>query len=488
MRTIHLPIWFFLVAAVLGIAGLRADEPSDWPTIAGNMQRTAFAPIAPAPPYQARWYWVNGKRAVLKKGQTVILPGDLPNFYTVRFSAFAQPMVKDGIAYIGSTAGELFAIDVMTGENKWKAKASGPILHSVTVGEDAVYTSSSWAVDAFSLDGKKLWSFKDRSFGAFRACPALDRGTVLVGSFTGLFYGLDAKTGNEKWHYDVGAPIFHCPAVDENAVYFGAEDMHAYALNTAGGKLLWKSERLHGITFGHYWPVVAAKQGVVIFRTAPVLYSGAGPVARKGQDNRQAQEALRKYLLEDNPHARTLYILNLKDGKERVQVAAGYVGMDDIPALPIVRDDGSILAWYYARDGAMQKLGAWSGYSVPADFGIIDLKTGYFKLLGPTGSTTPPAITRNDDFHWNSMGGKYLFGIQHGLHWGVVSIDGKGTHTPNSLQRYWLDMNKNLKRGTVWVRNDEGHVAPTLLKDAVLVQPACGLYIACYESAPTKGK
>ena len=51
-------------------------------------------------------------------------------------------------------------------------------------------------------------------------------------------------------------------------MYFAAEDMHAYSIRVADGKLRWKSERMHGLTVKHSWPVVAAKQGAVIFRTA----------------------------------------------------------------------------------------------------------------------------------------------------------------------------------------------------------------------------
>jgi len=435
--------------------------------------------------------WANGERLV--PGEAELTRGRfsweiLPDLITARFMSLAQPMARNGVAYIGSIAGQLYAIDIKTGGTKWLTQASGPILHSVTVSDGAVFVATLRGLDAFDRDGKKLWTFEDPHRGGFWGCPALASGAVLIGGLTGYFYGVDAKTGQRKWEFRAGPAIYQCPAVYEKSVFFGAEDMHAYCLDIETGKLKWKSDRLHGVTFGHYWPVVASKAGVVMFRTSGLEHghgSGMRAVEKAPADYRGAQAALRKHL-EANPHARSFFVLNLADGKERVMVACGYFGsQSDIPPPPIVRPDGSALTWHYSKRGAFQPGGRFAHYASPVDFGTIDFETGFFRRLGPMGSLKYPCIVRFDDFHSNTMGGKYLFGMQAGLHWGCIPLDGKGPRADEGFHNHLNRFRQSGKRGSVGYlgRNEHGAVAPTILEDVVLVNPMNGVCIIAYESA-----
>ncbi len=473
-------------------AGAAAD--GEWPTVAHDFQRTSYAAACPAPPYRVRWVWTNGAPlpAEKVKGLRNRVPDDLlPDFLSARFHSLAQPMVRGGVAYIGSVEGEVFAIGVKTGETKWRTKAGGPILHCVTVGEQAVFAATMRGVDAAGLDGKPLWRFEDPRLDSFWACPALDGGLVLAGDTGGTFYALDAASGKPRWTFQAGGPIYQTPAVHGGAVYFGAEDMHVYSLEAATGRLRWKSERLHGVSFGHYWPVVAAKAGKLLVRTSPfVKTAGCEAVNKAPFDHQKAQEALRAYF-EKNPNQRDLFTLNLADGKETVQVITGHFGSQgDLAPVPIVRDDGSVLAWYYSKEGSFQRPKQWGGYDVPVDFGAIDFQTGWLKSLGPPGTTRPPAITRNDDFHHNTLGGNWLFGLQDGLGFGCVPLDGKGARldwmcdSPAFMQDLCFGSNVKAKHGKVGFlgRNEGGAVCATLLPDTVLVNPACGPYIIAFES------
>ena len=65
------------------------------------------------------------------------------------------------------------------------------------------------------------------------AQPMVRQGVAYIGS-------IDLKTGKAAWEFKTGGEIYHCPAVFDGTVYFGA-DMYAYALETATGKLKWKS-------------------------------------------------------------------------------------------------------------------------------------------------------------------------------------------------------------------------------------------------------
>lgn len=467
------------------------EVAADWPTVAGNLQRTNFTPAHPRPPLRLRWIWVNGapisnEHLAKSRSSARIALEALPNFYTARFAPLAQPVVRRGEAYIGSVGGEVFAIDLASGQTKWKAAASGPILHCVTVGPEAVYAATLRGIDAFSLDGKKLWTLRCERLGSFYCCPAHDGTTVLAGSLAGNFYGIDAATGEARWSQHIGAPIYHCPAVHDGKVIFGAEDMHVYALDVATGKEVWKSPRLPGVSFGHYWPVVAAKAGKLLVRTSPyVKTAGSSVMGSKDVpfDYDKSQEVLREYFKE-NPDLRDFFVLDLSDGTEAVRVATGHAGSQgDLTPPAIVRDDGSALAWHYAKEGAFQKSGQWGHYDRPMDLGTIDFTTGRFRRLGPTGTTAPPAITRNDDYHQNSMGGKYLWGVQNRLQMGMVAIDGTSADFRGwQMHGVVRDFQKQGLVGFLG-RCEAGAVGPSITADVVLSNPHDGLYILAFESA-----
>ena len=482
------------LAACLAAAGaLAADAGTEWPTVQHDFLRSGYTHRAPAPPYRVRWVWTNGHRVDPQKvkGTRGFSPDLLPDFVGVRFMSLSQPMAAGGAAYIGSIEGDLYAIDVASGRTKWKAPASGPILHSVTVGAEAVYAATLRGVDAFDLAGRKRWTFEDPRRGGFWACPALASGRVLIGGLSGTFYALDALDGRPAWQFKAPAAIYQTPAAHDGSVFFGAEDMHAYCLDVRTGKRKWRSDRLAGVTFGHTWPVVAAKAGAVMFRTSGFEHghgSGMDAVAKAPQEYRGAQDALRRHL-QDHPHARSFFVLNLSDGRQKVFVACGYFGSQaDIPPPPIVRGDGAALAWHYAKDGAFQPKGRFAHYASPVDFGQIDFRTGLFRRLGPIGSLKYPAIVRFDDFHSNTMGGRYLFGMQAGLHWGCVPLDARGPTFGATFHNHLNRFRQSGKRGSVGYlgRNEHGAVAPTILTDVVLVNPMNGVCILAYESAAEK--
>jgi outer membrane protein assembly factor BamB len=113
------------------------------------------------------------------------------------------PAVANGIAYVGSGDGHVYAIDVATGKLRWKL-------------------------------------LLDSSFDA--SWPTVVNGTVYVGTGVdqGQFFALNAGTGAIIWKFRPGGGVFNSPAVVDGRVYFGANDGDVYALDAATGKLLWK--------------------------------------------------------------------------------------------------------------------------------------------------------------------------------------------------------------------------------------------------------
>ena len=51
---------------------------------------------------------------------------------------------------------------------------------------------------------------------------------------------LDLETGTELWTFAASGPIRLAPAVDQQRVYFGADDGFAYCVSAIDGQLIWK--------------------------------------------------------------------------------------------------------------------------------------------------------------------------------------------------------------------------------------------------------
>src|SRR5262249_28259565 len=117
--------------------------------------------------------------------------------------------------------------------------------------------------------GRPLWRFRARGRGGFWAAPAIEGGTVLIGSRDKTFYALRSADGRPGRSFHARGWIPTPAAVRHGRVFFGAEDeMAAYALRRRDGRLLWRRP-LPGQTFRDSWPVVDAPRKRVIFTTMP---------------------------------------------------------------------------------------------------------------------------------------------------------------------------------------------------------------------------
>src|ERR1019366_4710581 len=135
-----------------------------------------------------------------------------------------SPAVAAETVYVGSTGGNLYAIDRAAGTEKWHFEAKSRIASS----------------------------------------PAVSNGLVFFAAYDSNFYAVDAATGQLKWKFKTGGERrftarhlhgsqpasesmpdpFDCylssPVVWNGGGYFGSGDGNVYALDAASGALKWK--------------------------------------------------------------------------------------------------------------------------------------------------------------------------------------------------------------------------------------------------------
>ncbi len=92
---------------------------------------------------------------------------------------------------------------------------------------------------ALSLaDGKEKWKFHTEL--GFSAPAAVADGRVFAGDADGKFYCIEAATGKPLWGYEAGGEIDSGANFYKDKVLFGSQDATLYCLEQATGKLVWK--------------------------------------------------------------------------------------------------------------------------------------------------------------------------------------------------------------------------------------------------------
>src|SRR6266540_2031717 len=156
-----------------------------------------------------------------------------------------SPLVSAGTVYVGGNDGVLYALDAATGATKWAAGTGRMIQFPPAVSSNLVYVGSNGGtLSAFSAStGAKKWS---RGGSLFFWCPRVASGVVYVTDVavleTGSVEAYDAATGKRRWSASTSNVDASCPAVDGGSVYVGSTDGFVYALNALTGSPLWKAK------------------------------------------------------------------------------------------------------------------------------------------------------------------------------------------------------------------------------------------------------
>ncbi|HZI94218.1 MAG TPA: PQQ-binding-like beta-propeller repeat protein [Patescibacteria group bacterium] len=174
-----------------------------------------------------------------------------------------SPAIAEGVVYIASLDGHLYAVDQETGKEKWNFKSRMPIASSPAVAGGVVYfvssTGSLAALD--TATGKPKWVFAaeyERKFEAknlhgypsaaqtvpdawdiFTSSPAVADGKVFFGSGDGNVYAVDAQTGLLQWKFPTKDVVHSSPAVVNHTVYIGSWDSYLYAIDAETGQEKW---------------------------------------------------------------------------------------------------------------------------------------------------------------------------------------------------------------------------------------------------------
>jgi outer membrane protein assembly factor BamB len=230
----------------------------------------------------------------------------------------SSPAVVNGVLYVGSDDGNVYALNAATGALKWSVATGAPVQSSPAVAKSIVYVGSSNG-DVYALKastGASVWT-DDLSFlepAGFRTPPTVSGGVVYIQGESGTVYALDAGIGFDIW----AAPPASCGEESAAAVAFRKGTV--YATGFCGGEALSASngESLRSFS-GTSAPTVGQN---MVFSGAGGMYWGQAELTSAtrwnadyfGDDGDFTATALAGGVLYTGDTDRTLYALTAASG------------------------------------------------------------------------------------------------------------------------------------------------------------------------------
>ena len=207
-------------AAGLGVAGWELTRGGGSPPAAGPPPRKGSTPAA--------------------KTGTVPRGGRIWSFPTTQ-DVQSGIAVANGVVYVGSNDGSVYALDAAHGHQIWAFPTDGAIQSGIAVAGDAVYAGSSdgnvYAVRV--SNGRRIW--KSAVGGIMSSGIAVANGAVYGGCIGLPAFALRTSNGGRIWSIGPG----NSPqgvAVAGDVLYAGSTASGVFALHTSNGGTIWDSQ------------------------------------------------------------------------------------------------------------------------------------------------------------------------------------------------------------------------------------------------------
>jgi len=202
---------------------------------------------------------------------TIIPPLQIDKEIKLTEPIVSSPVFVDGVIYVGTLSGNIYAISIETGKVLFKYFAgfngkTSPIYASAAFAYSKVVVANSNGI-IYGLNaktGRKIFSYNAN--GAIYSSPAIYEGKIYIGVGApnpGLLC-LDLN-GKKIFKYKTKSPVHNSPVVYAKKVCFGTNRGYVYSINANTGRLFFKPYKSKaGLEFSS--PAIT-KNGDLIFAT-----------------------------------------------------------------------------------------------------------------------------------------------------------------------------------------------------------------------------
>jgi outer membrane protein assembly factor BamB len=157
------------------------------------------------------------------------------------FNVAGTPVVLEDKVIVHTADGSVCALSLSLDKVLWSTPVKGVGFFSgVSNGEVYVVSAKSRLVAVACSNGEIKWKHNLSRLFPVNMCPALAEGMVLFGAANGIFYALDAESGEEIWFHE-GDHAFGWtdPVVAFGKVYVGDRGGVINALDLKSGARVW---------------------------------------------------------------------------------------------------------------------------------------------------------------------------------------------------------------------------------------------------------
>ena len=239
-----------------------SNDKGNWQQYGGSIERTNVASTAISPPLTQVWdydasagfseYSVSVADSVVFIGTlqgevyaVQIRTGEKVGKYDFGYPVIGTPVVDDSMLYVAvaNTKRSLYGYNIQKGKVAWRAELGG-IETSPLLEGDNLYVATS-AGEVYSIDkhtGSVNWKFVAPLFerlAFLHSSPASDGKAIVFGCDDGSLFCIGKENGQLIWHVTVKKSIFGSPSIREGKVFVGSQDENFYAFDLATGKILW---------------------------------------------------------------------------------------------------------------------------------------------------------------------------------------------------------------------------------------------------------
>jgi outer membrane protein assembly factor BamB len=214
------------------IAGADSSSTVDWwPMINHDLAHTGYSTSTAPTTNQTLWVFTTGG------------------------AVETSPAVVNGIVYIGSDDGFVYALNAENGALIWKYSTGGPVQSSPAVLNGVVYIGGFHSHAVFALNastGALIWSSPTNSVYPNQiSSTAVANGLVYVDVYDtgngGELYAFNASNGNLAWKYTPPAWLSSSPAVYGGKVYLATTAGVVVAFNATSGQTSWTYSETNAI-------------------------------------------------------------------------------------------------------------------------------------------------------------------------------------------------------------------------------------------------
>jgi outer membrane protein assembly factor BamB len=186
-------------------------------------------------------------------------------------AVYGLPVLTDDLLLLTSFDRHLYAFGRSSGEKVWQFPAAddvgrlGPLVGGVSLVEGVAYFGSSdGQVYALDITTQELvWPQPFVTENRVWGTPAVDGERVYVGSLDHHLYAINRETGTQEWKLDLGGSIPGSVTLADGLLFAGAVDQRLHVVRAEDGVALWETPQLGAWVWGE----TLVHEGTVYFGT-----------------------------------------------------------------------------------------------------------------------------------------------------------------------------------------------------------------------------